>query len=139
MNQQRCTPFTQVNCELDPIVCLGVSEENTVRSPTSCSEFVTCINGIPFPGRCFYNDYYDEETQRCDLPENVECDLELPDEPRRGPCDGARDFGLVGSDESCNHYFVCYHNEVLFSLECPEGQVFGLEEQVCGPDFECLL
>lgn len=139
MNQQRCTLFTEVNCELDPIVCLGVEEEDIVRSPASCSEFLTCVNGVPFPGRCFYGDHFNEETHRCDLRENVECDLEIPEQPKRGPCDGGLDFGLAASDERCDEYFVCYHNEILFSLECPENQVFNFEQQVCGHDFQCLL
>jgi hypothetical protein len=50
LNQQRCTPAYQTTCELDPIVCLGVENEETVRAPASCSDFVSCINGRPFPG-----------------------------------------------------------------------------------------
>ena len=138
MNQQRCSPFSEVWCELDPIVCIGVGD-NIIRTPASCSEFLTCENGVAFPGRCLHGDYFNEETQRCDLRQNVECDLEIVEEPKRGPCDGERDFGLVGSDDRCDEYFVCYHNEILFSLECPDNQIFDFDQQICGQQFECLL
>lgn len=137
-NQQRCTEPFMTQCELDAIVCLGVEGENAVRAPASCSEFVECIRGVPFPGRCWNNLFFNEETQRCVPPEEVQCDLNVPTEPPRSQCDGERDFWLAGSLEGCDKYYVCYNNEILFSLDCPENQVFDYKTQVCGEEFDCL-
>lgn len=69
----------------------------------------------------------------------MECDLvDVPQEPRH-ECDGVPDFLLTRSNESCSEYFVCYNNEKLLSLTCPENQVFDEDTQVCGDEFECSL
>lgn len=78
-------------------------------------------------------------TQGCEPTENVECEIVVTTREPRGPCDLQRDYWLVGSEENCSEYFVCYNNDILFSLECPENQFFDAATQVCGEEFECLL
>lgn len=138
-NQQRCVPPYATWCELDPIVCLGIGNDVLVRAPASCSEFLSCINGRPLPGRCWGDLFFNEESQLCESRDLVECDLEVPTEVPRHNCDGIPDFRLAVSDDSCSEYLVCYSNEILFTLECPDGQNFDLATQVCGEEFECLL
>lgn len=160
LNQQRCAPASQTWCELDEIVCYGVEAGRTIRAPASCGDYVTCINGVPYAGRCinnfwlvtiiscrlnivqflglFYSSRFNEETNNCEHRDSVECDLDVPTVSPRGPCDGARDFSLVGSETSCSEFFVCYANEIFDTLECPENQNFDVNTQVCG-DFECSL
>lgn len=83
--------------------------------------------------------YLNEETGLCEPQEDVECDLDIPEETPRHPCDGAPDFRLRGSWESCTLYHLCYANEIISDLDCPEGQIFDQETEVCGENFECLL
>jgi hypothetical protein len=141
LNQQRCTEPYDTRCELDEILCLGVEDEVAVRAPTSCSEFFVCVRGTPFPGRCFNNLFFNEETGLCEPREDVDCDLEIPIEPPLGPCDQVPDFLLARNPENCEGYFICYNNEILNDEElfCPDGQIFDVRTQVCGPDFECVL
>lgn len=138
MNQQRCTDPYDTICDLDSIVCIDVADGSTVRAPASCSEFVTCVDGIPYPGRCFNHLFFDEETNNCVARDTVECDLILPTEEPRGPCDGEPDFSLTGSPESCTEHFVCYDNEIFLTLECTTGN-FDSIRATCDPNFQCLL
>lgn len=140
--QQRCTDTYETQCDLYPIVCLGAEDDAPFRSPASCSDFVTCYDGVPFPSRCWHNMFFDEVTGQCLPPDEVECDLNIPTEPPRTPCDGARDFGLVASWDSCEEFFLCYADEIWDTLQCPEGQIFNEARQVCGGEgegFECWL
>lgn len=141
-NQQRCTETHMVYCELDEIICSEVEEIQRIRSPSSCSDYILCTYGFPFPFRCPDNLFFDESTETCESPELVNCELNVSPEPPRNVCDGRLDFTLAGSVESCVIYFVCYNNEILFELECPIGQFFDPVTEVCGgaaDGFECLL
>lgn len=137
-NQQRCTPPYTVYCVLDEIICDDVESGNRIRSPSSCSDYILCSQGFPFPFRCQPDHYFfDESIGSCEPPELVECELNVT-VPPRNECDGQPDFSLAASLENCQTYLVCYNNDILFEMECPEGQVFDPETQVCGEEFECL-
>lgn len=139
MNQQRCTHPYDTTCHLNSLVCNGVEDGRTIRAPASCSEFITCVDGLPYPGRCFNHLFFDEATNNCLPRDAVDCDLIVPTEQPRSSCDGAPDFSLAGSSESCTEYFVCYDNEILFTLECPTGQNFDFVRATCDENFECSL
>jgi hypothetical protein len=67
----------------------------------------------------------------------VECE-QPPTLAPTAECDGISDFLLAGSWDDCSEFFICYDNEKLETLRCPEGQVFDFATQVCG-DFDCLI
>jgi hypothetical protein len=81
---------------------------------------------------CFDGRWFDEEAQQCLPKEEVECDLDGPIKPPSGKiCDGVGDFLLAGNPENCSEFFVCQENRPIIKLNCPEGQCFNDERQVC--------
>jgi Chitin binding Peritrophin-A domain len=135
--QQRCTQIYETRCELDEAVCYGIENDVMIRGPSSCSDFITCTNGIPRVGRCWGDLFFNERSGECEPREQVECDLNVSTEDPTRLCEGKPDFSMVGSLNDCREYFVCYANEQLERGECFEGHVFDFETQVCG-DFECF-
>lgn len=69
--------------------------------------------------------------------DQVECDEPTTLAPTT-ECEGIPDFLLAGSWTDCSMYFICYDNEKLETLECPDGQIFDFATQDCG-DFDCLI
>lgn len=85
--------------------------------------------------------FFNEETQRCDSPENVDCNQSTTTPPpgsELNPCWGVPDFFLAAALSNCAEYHVCYENEVIQTLECPDDQVFDVATQVCG-EFDCAI
>lgn len=136
--QQRCTLAFEANCQLDSSFCDNVDEGRLNRLLGSCSDYFECVEGDPYAGSCWQENYmFDEERQRCFPQDEVDC-VNPTQPPSTGPCDGARDFTLDRSWTNCSEYYICHDNRVLEALTCPEGQVFDLYQQDCG-DFPCLL
>lgn len=139
LNQQRCTSVNDAHCELDDILCNGVEGELSVRAPSSCSDFISCENGFPYPARCWGDYWFNEETGLCGPRDQAQCDLDVPPPPLRGPCDRVGDFRLAANPENCGEFFVCYDNEILLTQQCDDGTVFDDVTQVCGGEFDCWL
>ena len=130
--QQRCTEPNETFCILSSILCNDIDEDQRIRSATSCSDYIICSEGEPFPAFCNDHQWFDESRQICDEIENVECDLEsLTESPFVSECNGVRDFRLVRSRESCTEHFVCITNEIRQRLTCPDGQWFDNDLQAC--------
>lgn len=130
--QQRCTEPSETYCILSRTLCNGVADDQRVRSVSSCSDFIICSEGEPFPGFCNDHQWFDESRQLCDEIENVECDLdEFTENPLSPECNGVRDFRLVRSRDSCTEHFVCVTNEIRERLTCPYGQWFDKDLQAC--------
>lgn len=83
---------------------------------------------------------FNEETQRCEDAENAECDHSTVSPPgsESNPCWGVPDFLLAADLNNCAEYHICYENQIINSLVCPDGQVFDAKTQVCG-DFVCTF
>ena len=130
--QQRCTEASETYCILSRTLCNGVDDNQRVRSVSSCSDFIICSEGEPFPGFCDNHQWFDESRQVCDDIDNVECDLEdLTESPWTSECSGVRDFLLARSRDSCSDHFVCVGNEIRQRLTCPDGQWFDTKLQAC--------
>lgn len=96
--QQRCAEPFETFCILSTSLCNGVDDERRIRSVSSCSDYIICSEGEPFPGFCNDHQWFDESRQVCDEIENVECDLdEFTESPLASECNGIRDFRLVRS------------------------------------------
>ncbi|KAL1455388.1 hypothetical protein WDU94_009486, partial [Cyamophila willieti] len=55
--------------------------------PTDCQKFYVCLNGVtPREQGCQVGEVYNEESQKCDAPENVPgCENWFPEEPAAAP------------------------------------------------------
>lgn len=61
----------------DQDVCEGYPHGSRVPDPQSCDGFYLCREGLPPNfGKCPQGLWFDPETQLCDYPENVTCELE---------------------------------------------------------------
>ncbi|CAO1435271.1 unnamed protein product, partial [Diamesa serratosioi] len=130
--QQRCTDPFETFCILSRTLCNGVDDEQRIRSATSCSDYIICFEGEPFPRFCNNHQWFDESRQICDDIENIECDLEdLTKSPIASECNGVRDFRLVRSRDNCTDHFVCISNEITQRLTCHDGQWFDTDLQTC--------
>lgn len=128
-NQQRCTRPYDADCELDPSICSP--GDFYIPSLTRCAEYIICYDGEAIAMTCSDGKWFDPATKQFQPQEEVECDLEKPVEPSGKICDGVGDFLLAKNPEKCSEYFVCQENRPIIKLQCPEGQCFDEERQVC--------
>ncbi|KAJ7365191.1 chitin binding, partial [Desmophyllum pertusum] len=52
--------------------CQGQANEN-YKDPNNCYGFITCSNGLAYHMDCPAGLKYNEQTDQCDLPQNVTC------------------------------------------------------------------
>ncbi|CAO1361357.1 unnamed protein product [Diamesa tonsa] len=79
---------------------------------SDCERYFTCINEVEYPQRCPNGLFYDENSQTCDRPENVEC-LRCP----------ATGYLIYRYTDSCSNYAFC-ENGVHTDFRCQMGSYF---------------
>uniref|UniRef100_A0A182K5K0 Chitin-binding type-2 domain-containing protein n=1 Tax=Anopheles christyi TaxID=43041 RepID=A0A182K5K0_9DIPT len=104
--------------------------------PTDCQRFYVCLNGVePRDLGCQVGEVYNEETERCDAPENVPgCDGRYErqcvdsvaatvarSDHAQFKCPKSR--GQFEDAVQCDKYYVCDEGEATEKI-CPDGLVF---------------
>ncbi|XP_078585736.1 uncharacterized protein LOC144867557 [Branchiostoma floridae x Branchiostoma japonicum] len=106
---------------VDAFSCDGL-EDGDYTDPKDCSKYYACSNGIPTHMSCPPDLYFNEETDQCDYPENVDCG-------DRFSCEGLED-GDYADPEDCTMYYSCTNGESNH-MPCPEGLYFNEKTDQC--------
>lgn len=117
----------------DPSVsCINVTNLSFIASPTSCSLYYQCIGDVPFLVSCPRGLHFNELIQTCDLPANVNCEINsTPRPPPPSPdCENQPDNTFLPSPNSCSLYYQCI-GDVGFLVSCPRGLYFNELIQTC--------
>ncbi|CAH1258875.1 MRC1 [Branchiostoma lanceolatum] len=104
-----CSKNFRYVCEIeagDGFSCEGKPDGN-YPDPDDCSKYYTCSNGIPHSMPCPDGLYYNEETDQCDYPENVDCGC------------------LVGYQQHGNNCYKVYNDNKLYNDANAACQVDG--------------
>ncbi|XP_058064606.1 LOW QUALITY PROTEIN: uncharacterized protein LOC131214247 [Anopheles bellator] len=147
-NRLQCVPIDEAECAdtvttvPTPGICYGLADGLRVPSPDSCSLFYTCYNEGGTPSFCPPGQWFNEELQDCDDPENVDCTREpsTTAQPTTGICEGQPDGRYVASPYSCTQFYVCV-NDTGYPSVCGPGLWFSEAAQDCvdPDDSECVL
>lgn len=131
-NQQRCTEPFNSGCILDESICEGLPSNFKFRSNTRCSDYIHCYNHFPVPLTCWDNMWFNENSQQCEDPEKVECEIDnSTTESSNTFCNGVPDYLLTRKPGYCDLFYVCVFNEPTMELKCPDGQYFDEKLQTC--------
>lgn len=68
-----------------------------LESPYYCEDYYLCVNDIAYYYRCDNKEWFDQQNQRCDHPDNVDCISYTPPDPPEDICDGVSNFKYVSS------------------------------------------
>jgi hypothetical protein len=130
--------------------------------PEDCQAYYHCSFGVPHHQRCPDGTLWNQEIKACDLPENVECDLNpttpseastvvvettsrpttntpiptTPEGPTRppNPCP-PEGVVFIPVEGSCQDYILCVDGEP-HPRRCPDGLLFDPIELKCKPKDE---
>lgn len=96
----------------------------------SCGQFKNCVEGRAFVFDCPEGLAFNEESYRCDWPDQVpSCDAEAylgftcPGDAKALGL-GEEEFRYFRSNVDCQHYYVCVHNRPRM-YNCGEGRAFN--------------
>ncbi|XP_035675275.1 uncharacterized protein LOC118415011 [Branchiostoma floridae] len=113
--------------------------------PEDCTMYYDCSNGIAYHMECPDGLYFNEETDQCDNPANVDCGArrrQAPRRPTRRPVHGKKTSSSEGfscegkpngdyaDPEDCTMYYDC-SNGIAYHMECPDGLYFNEETDQC--------
>ncbi|XP_055595390.1 peritrophin-44-like [Uranotaenia lowii] len=139
---RQCDVEANVNCQQS--VCpnnINPNEPTFVHDPFDCSAYYICMNREPLlRDTCLGDLLFNRELRTCDLPENVECEVEgLPPSMYRCPATG---LAFIPHLEDCSLYYICINgvqNET--PTACAPGLQFDIETSSCRRPEEatCIL
>ncbi|XP_049298653.1 probable chitinase 10 [Anopheles funestus] len=120
-----CDDSTKVPCEHDHIadpaeVCQRseVGDFSFTPSPTSCEEYYLCFKQKPFLMRCAPDSYWNNESNKCDIAENVKCKAKTPSSMDLDSlCVESKDT-FLSHPAYCDLYLFC-RNGKASTQRCP--------------------
>ncbi|XP_033113936.1 fibrillin-2-like, partial [Anneissia japonica] len=102
--------------------CANLADGNYVN-PTNCSQFISCVGGIPIVQSCPAGLGFNSTGNRCDAG--------IPGCAGVGSgfCFGRED-GNYANPMDCNSYYAC-SGGVTIDVSCPEGLAFNQQDNEC--------
>lgn len=100
--------------------CLHIPNGLFTANPKGCEYFFYCHNGQALEAFCPGDFWFDEDSQVCDDPRNVDCRFDEPD-PETAPIGeeivcpivDTKDISFMSSKVSCSTYYICYHGKPI--------------------------
>ncbi|EDW72614.1 uncharacterized protein Dwil_GK17094 [Drosophila willistoni] len=121
---QVCTNREEVNC-------LPTCEEYELSSfcyDNTCTKYVLCYFGYPVLRECPDGLQYNNETDRCDFPQHVDCVANYCSN-----WDQPENIIYLPSKAHCNKYYIC-SNGKAWGQECSNGLLYNPKIKSC--DFQ---
>lgn len=122
---QSCDLSENVDCSRCPATGILIT-----RNANSCSAYTICIDGIPIDRECETGLWFDEDTGKCDLIENVIC-TGINNCPETG-------VAVVPDLTDCTQYLLCSNGTITDTRTCTTGLKFNPNNLRCVPSDECI-
>ncbi|XP_076241161.1 uncharacterized protein LOC143183499 [Calliopsis andreniformis] len=128
------TTPTETTPELDPD-CLPLNCKGTIRFPDTsyCSKYIQCVDGRKETRMCPEGLKYNPEIEMCDLPQNVNCDMD----PFQCTIDSAPGK-TIPHECQCNMYYQCEQDRVIrktcginLNYDCVLKRCISKDRAVC--------
>lgn len=113
--------------EQDP--CADKPNNFFVASPRGCAYYFTCINNTGHEQFCPAGFWFNQRDQTCDVPQNVNCTLDLP--PANITCP-ARGIFQLPHPYLCDRFFHCVDGQQT-ETACGAGEHFSTIDEACVP------
>lgn len=115
----RIRPQVKSTVDATSVTCGPNSNGEFVANAKGCHFFFYCHNGQALEANCPGNLWFNLATGICDVPDKVECTMNLPppqlpvvtDEPVECPAKDTDELTFLGSQVDCGRYYICYHGQ----------------------------
>ncbi|XP_054734748.1 peritrophin-44 [Anastrepha obliqua] len=125
--------FVTVQCSFNSTeICSLLSNGTRIKDPRACNAWITCIEGIPYNGKCADDLFYDRNTYSCVDPNSIKCISSNPCAALNGAS------GFAADPYSCNGYYYCSKG-VGTHGECETGFNFNSGTTDCIRGYPCVL
>ncbi|KAH8314910.1 hypothetical protein KR074_011945, partial [Drosophila pseudoananassae] len=118
---QECTVLMEVQCVQS---CLGRGL-SSFGYPRTCEKYVLCFDDTPVVRKCAPGLQYNDQTDRCDYPQYVDCAENL--------CirqNNPQAIVYASSKSRCDKYYICL-NGLPIAQNCTSGLKFNNETDSC--------
>nr|XP_029713040.1 peritrophin-44-like isoform X1 [Aedes albopictus] len=130
---QRCDLEENVECVEN--ICpnsVNPAVASMVPDPTDCSQYYICFNRIPNgPHTCNAGLLFDPVNRRCDLEDNVECEV-VTEPPTVTDCPPTG-LHYIPVEGECSSFFICLNGEQIGEEVCADGLIFDINLRNCRP------
>lgn len=139
MQMCRYPEFVQCNIASIDIPCPDHSDLVLLPHPESCEQYVACVNGFPRVMECAPGLQWDQIREKCDLPANVGCKIQVPEPELNYVCEPSTTY-VTRHPNNCQQFIVC-SNGVRRVNQCAESLLFDPVNLRCdfAANVNCVL
>lgn len=124
-------PVPDLNYYCDP------DRTYVIRHPHDCQKFILCVAGEKRLNRCADQLLFDPVHLRCDIPENVECQVGDGGGDVAYECDASRGVYRAAHPLDCNQFILCVNGNRQFE-RCAPGLWFDWIDLQCNVESQAI-